>query len=340
MNSYAESDVRRLLGVLRRQPVDRVPNYEVLIGARTVRHVLARADADWMWALAPEDQLELVRRIGQDVMIVPVVEWGLAAGDEGGRAYEGNIRDRTTLARAGGWDDERHIQPAIRRIQAHRKAAQGTRIGICAGVGALIFDRTVYALGFENFMTSVYTDSGFVEEVMERYTDYAVALMRAICRQGVDIIHAGDDVAHKTGLFVAPDLFRRLWFERMRRVVNVAHEHNIPFLYHSDGCLSDVLPLLIELGVVGVNPIEPYSNDITRIKHQYGDRLTLIGNIDISTLSHKPQAVVRAETRARLRDLMPGGGWVASSSHSITDDVIPENFLAMIQTVQEEGRYA
>jgi hypothetical protein len=36
---------------------------------------------------------------------------------------------------------------------------------------------------------------------------------------------------------------------------------------------------------------------------------------------------------------MPGGGFICSSSNSIHSGVKPENYVAMMRTIREEGRY-
>ena len=57
-------------------------------------------------------------------------------------------------------------------------------------------------------------------------------------------------------------------------------------------------------------------------------------------LACKPNAEdVVADTREHLARLMPGGGYIAASSHSIMDNIAVENFLAMIETVHAYGRY-
>lgn len=340
MIHVAEPDAERMKRTLWRQPVDRVPNYEVLICQRNARYLLGREDAPASWWMEPADHVQLMKKIGQDVMVVPVVDWTLQSEEPHiGRAHEGALVDRAALRRAHLYTHPEHIQPAVDRIHRHLEAAADTRIGICAGLGALIFDRSLYALGFENFMTKILDERSFVEEVLEIYTQYCVDLVRAISKFPITMIHAGDDVAHKTGLFVHPQLFRELWFNRMKRIVAPALERGIPFLFHSDGCLRDILPLLPQLGITGVNPIEPYSNDIYEIKALYGDRLVLIGNIDISLLAFGSTDEVRSHVREHIKRLMPGGGYILSSSHSITDDVQPENFLAMLHAGWEYGLY-
>jgi uroporphyrinogen decarboxylase len=48
---------------------------------------------------------------------------------------------------------------------------------------------------------------------------------------------------------------------------------------------------------------------------------------------------VRAEVRRRIRDLAPGGGYVAAAVHCIQPDVPPRNTVAMCDAVRELGGY-
>ena len=44
-------------------------------------------------------------------------------------------------------------------------------------------------------------------------------------------------------------------------------------------------------------------------------------------------------TKQTLREGMPGGGFIISSSNSIHSGVKPENYAAMMRTVREFGGY-
>ncbi|MDP2948901.1 MAG: hypothetical protein Q8P22_05120, partial [Chloroflexota bacterium] len=48
---------------------------------------------------------------------------------------------------------------------------------------------------------------------------------------------------------------------------------------------------------------------------------------------------VRAETRRRIADLAPGGGFVFAPVHNLQDDVSGEKALALYRTALECGRY-
>ena len=80
--------------------------------------------------------------------------------------------------------------------------------------------------------------------------------------------------------------------------------------------------------------------DTKRLKSEFGDRLAFWGAIDTrDVLPFGSLNDVREEVRQRFLDLGPGGGYVVASSHSVTDDVPPVNYQAMIQATWEHGRY-
>ena len=104
--------------------------------------------------------------------------------------------------------------------------------------------------------------------------------------------------------------------------------------------IGDLIPDLLEMGIAALNPIEPYGMDIRQVKKHYGRNLTLIGNMDVGgTLSEGTPDDVRAEARQLIDDVGREGSFVLASCHSITANVKPENFLAMVETAQTYGVY-
>jgi uroporphyrinogen decarboxylase len=99
--------------------------------------------------------------------------------------------------------------------------------------------------------------------------------------------------------------------------------------------------MIIEAGVDGINPLEPPAGmDIAKIKHEYGDRVAILGNIDCGyLLCEAPVEVVRRVTRETLEVAAPGGGFCLSSSNSIHSSVKPENYYAMVETLRQYGVY-
>jgi uroporphyrinogen decarboxylase len=77
--------------------------------------------------------------------------------------------------------------------------------------------------------------------------------------------------------------------------------------------------------------------DIVELKRLYGDRLTLIGNIDVDLLARGTPEQVEAQVKLRISQLAKGGGFLLASSNSVCDYVKPENYTAMLTAGRRHG---
>ena len=63
----------------------------------------------------------------------------------------------------------------------------------------------------------------------------------------------------------------------------------LPIVYHSDGDIRKVIPLLIDAGVRCIQPLESKANmDLLELKREYGDRLVLMGGVDFERIALGP----------------------------------------------------
>ena len=62
---------------------------------------------------------------------------------------------------------------------------------------------------------------------------------------------------------------------------------------------------------------------------KYGDRLSLVGNVFMSDLVLKAANDITERVRWLIEHTGRGGGYIFSSSNSQTDDMKPENVLAI-----------
>ena len=81
--------------------------------------------------------------------------------------------------------------------------------------------------------------------------------------------------------------------------------------------------------------------ELTGLKKEFGKDLVFWGGgVDTqSTLKNARPAQVKDEVKRTIDTLAPGGGFVFAPVHNIQEDVPPENFWAMWETVMEYGRY-
>jgi len=197
-------------------------------------------------------------------------------------------------------------------------------------------DPVLLSLGYDGFGLAVYDTPDLVEEMLDAFTTWTIKMLEAYQELDFDFALAGDDLAFKTGPFFSPKTFRDLLLPYMKKVADAVE---LPWIQHSDGNLVPILDDLLSLGMNGLHPIEPEAMDIFWLKENYGDRLTICGNIDINTLCLGTVDDVRREVREKVPVLMKGGGYIAASSTSISESVKPENFVAMVEEIQAVGTY-
>jgi uroporphyrinogen decarboxylase len=75
------------------------------------------------------------------------------------------------------------------------------------------------------------------------------------------------------------------------------------------------------------------------MKREYGDRICLLGNVDLNILGMGTREDVEQEVRDLIRDVGPGGGYIVTSGNTLAGYLQPENVLALARAVHEYGRY-
>ena len=128
--------------------------------------------------------------------------------------------------------------------------------------------------------------------------------------------------------------------EVIGRIGQLVAARQLPYVYHSDGRIYEVIDDLLECGFHALHPCEPASMDILELKRKYGGRLCLCGSVDLDrTLTLGSPTDVEAEVISRLRAVAPGGGFCCGASNSVPEYVPYDNYLALINTVKKYGGY-
>ena len=74
-------------------------------------------------------------------------------------------------------------------------------------------------------------------------------------------------------------------------------------------------------------------------KRAWGDRIALLGGVDMDVLARGSEEEVRAYTRRCIEGCAPGGGWALGSGNTVANYVPTRNFLAMLDEGWKCGRY-
>jgi uroporphyrinogen decarboxylase len=152
-----------------------------------------------------------------------------------------------------------------------------------------------------------------------------------------------DDLGEQTGPMFSPEIYREVFKPQHKRVFDAMKKMGHPVLLHSCGSVRKLIPDLIEIGVDILNPIQVTATgmDSKELKKEFGSELAFWGG-GCDTQHILPRGTpqeVKDETKRRIDDLAPGGGFIFTPVHNIQADVPAENLEVMWQTLMEYGEY-
>jgi 5-methyltetrahydrofolate--homocysteine methyltransferase len=357
-----EPDINRLLDAFKHRKIDRVPNFEVLIEDKHVEKILGRYagntlaiggdpakgvdESEGARPMHAKDYLEVCGIIGQDAMIVEAIWTPFKLRHEDGHlsvAADRSIKSKRDFEERIVPPTDDDIEDKMQYVREYRQELDrsGTKVGLCVLLGAYFQTLYEFMIGMEDCMTLVYKDRDFIEELLEIGTQYWVKFVKRALEEGVDFIWPADDVAFKTGLFLPPETMKEMWLPHLQRIIEPAVDSGAPVMFHSDGKIDDIVPWLADIGVDCIQPMDPYGIDYSDYKKRFGSLVCLAGNIDIEfPLAHGTPEDVEQDVKAHMEVLKPGGGYVATSSHSIVNYIPHENFVAMVNAIHRYGGYA
>ena len=192
--------------------------------------------------------------------------------------------------------------------------------------------------GYEQFMIDMVESPEIPHFIMAKLTDfYCEYVRRAMKYAGAqyDMVYTYDDIAAQNSLLMSKDMwkeFLRPYHEKLNKVI---HDCGKIVMYHSCGAVYDVIPLLAELPIDVLNPLQPAAKgmDFEKIKENFGKTLCFHGGIDIQhLLPHGTADEVRAAVKRAIALLGRDGGYILTSAHYIQADTPVENILAMYET--------
>ncbi len=194
---------------------------------------------------------------------------------------------------------------------------------------------TLQSMGLENFSYALADNPQLIHKIHERFSDWAIRTISHLNESSFDFFWVMDDLAWNKAPFISPKVFREFFLPHMKEVAQTIKK---PWVFHSDGNISPILEDLIDLNMDALHPIQPDVMDISEVKKKYGDKLCLIGNIDLHyTLTRGTTDDVTSEVEERIRAAGKNGGYISSSTRIHADTCEQEIVVAMGEAIKDDG---
>jgi uroporphyrinogen decarboxylase len=199
-----------------------------------------------------------------------------------------------------------------------------------------IFKSSWELRGFDQYMMDLSLEPLLVETLADRFLEHRIEQSKQLVQRGVDMIVIMGDIAMQDTMMLSPKMWCEYFKPRLKTwIEEVRRERDTYFMFHSDGNMEAVFEDLIEVGFDIIDPIQPESMDVEKIKSRYGDRVCLHGTISLQeTLPFGTPEEVADEVHHRISVCGRGGGLILSPSNTIQPDVSLENMLTLYETAR------
>ena len=334
----AEPNFNNLLKVLRREKPDRPTLFEFYLNGRINRFVLSgKSEGDDRFTGITYGEMRrwmaAFHAIGYDYTTVAVPGFAFPLKEQDHKAtLSANdgvmITDRKSFD-AYAWPDPDKADYAI--LDALGKdMPTGMKLVVCGPGGVL--ENANFILGFENMCYLIADDEKLVEDVFEFIgTRLIQHYTKALESRHVGAIISNDDWGFKSQTMLSPENMRKFVFPWHKQIVEAAHKAGKPVILHSCGNLKDVMDdVILDMKYDGKHSYEDTILPVEQAYEQYGDRIAIMGGIDLDFVVRSTPEEVYQRSRAMLEKAASRGGYALGTGNSVPEYVPHDNYLAMI----------
>jgi uroporphyrinogen decarboxylase len=339
-----QPDYRHFADVMGNRRPARLPLYEHIVSASSMEKILDAKFAALEGGDA-HDQAEYFRQhcrffreMTYDTVSYEVCIGGTLPGHLALCGGQGPIQSRSDFE-AYPWAElpARYWHAARPRLDA-LVAALPPGMKAVGGVGNGVFELAESLVGLEHLPFMEVDDPDLYADLFRAIGDLMCAVWREFMARYGSAFAAcrfGDDLGFKSSLLTHPTTVRHHIIPQYRRVIDIVHAGGCPFLWHSCGCIFEVMDDVIALGIDAKHSNEDAIAPFDRWIADYGSRIGLLGGFDMDFLCvNTPEVVYEQVLEYGRRFRKAAQGYALGSGNSIPDYVPTENYLAMVRAAQ------
>lgn len=207
------------------------------------------------------------------------------------------------------------------------------------GVGNGVFECVQDVVGYTDLCYISIDDPELYTDLFRAVGDMMYKIWGEFLKRFGDIYcvcRFGDDLGFKNNTLIPADDIKTKIIPQYKRVIELVHSHNKPFLLHSCGKIFDVMEDIIKVAKIDAK----HSNEdqiamFSVWVDQYGDRIGNFGGVDTDHLCRKSEQEIQEIVADVVKYSEGHGGIAIGSGNSIPEYVPAAGYLAMVEAVRK-----
>lgn len=166
----------------------------------------------------------------------------------------------------------------------------------------------------DQYLMDLVLDADRMHALHDRIDIMVEDMIRNYAAAGVDGVMFCEDWGTQSQTLISPDMWRKEFFPRFKKLCGIAHDLGIKVFMHSCGQIEAIVPGLMEAGIDVLQFDQPDLHGIDVLaSHQETGNMTFWCPVDIQkTLQQRDETIIREKAREMLDKLWQGrGGFIA-----------------------------
>lgn len=200
-----------------------------------------------------------------------------------------------------------------------------------------VYEHVSRLMGYTGMCMALFDNPDLVKAVADRIGEIIKKYNEGLLQfDKLSAIFQGDDFGFNTQTLIAPDDIRKYFLPWHKTFAKQAHDAGRLYFLHSCGKIDDIMEDLIDdVKIDGKHSFQDNVLPIGGYKKRWGDRVALLGGVDIHKLSTYAPHELRKYVRSIIDDCAQGGRFAIGAGNSVTSYVPLENYLTMIDEIKK-----
>lgn len=195
-----------------------------------------------------------------------------------------------------------------------------------------VYEHASRLMGYEGLCFNLIDNLPLVKAVVDKIGELIYEYYKRLLElDKISAIFQGDDFGFNTQTLISPNDLRKYFLPWHKKYAQLCHENNRPYYLHSCGKIDAIMEDLIDdVKIDGKHSFQDGVSPIIEAKKLWGDRICLLGGVDIDKLARLEPDDLRKYVRKTIDYCNPGGRFAIGSGNSIPSYIPVENYLTML----------
>jgi uroporphyrinogen-III decarboxylase len=215
---------------------------------------------------------------------------------------------------------------------------------VVAAIGLSGFSLMTVLRGFENILSDLYLNPEPVSSLAKQVFAYETTVIEEIARRGADGVFFFDDWGTERNLFIKPALWRQFFKPLYAAQFQRIHALGMRAFFHSCGCVWEMIPDMIEIGVdvLNLEQMLVFSSGTQtgyeRLRQEFGGKVCFTVNVDTQrTLINGTPGEIQQEVQHIFHTFdLPQGGFIVFADAGKDHNIVPPENLRLVEQLFEE----